>query len=123
MGWLDAWERRAREAIQQPRAEPLPVAKSPPRPAPEIKTVWIQTAYASSETGDPGAATVGYYSVSDGMVTMHDEGGKPTGKAKHLGPNDNPRVIAGRLTKAAWLKERGESNFNRRLSYPRAGCA
>ncbi len=44
-------------------------------------------------------------------------------KSCKLGPDDNPHVIAGRLTRERWLKAKGESDFNRRLVYPSSGVA
>ena len=41
------------------------------------------------------------------------------------GPNDcdDPRKVAGRLTKEAWMKRARESTFNRPLRYPKIGLA
>jgi hypothetical protein len=117
MGWLDALERRARQAVGVVPAAPAP-ARQPakPQPTPVIKTVWMQTAPARSPDY-PGAAEPGFYSVTDGVLTMHDESGKPTGQRQQLGPADDPHRIAGRLRLEAWRKATGESNFNRRLDY------
>ena len=120
--WLDAIERRAREAIGT-LAEPVPaprIAKSA-GPKPEIKTVWVQT--ARPRNGDAGAAEPGFYSVADGVVTMHDMDGKPTGKSSELGPNDDPQQVAHAMARDAWLSTRGETNFNRRLHYQTEGLA
>src|SRR5690348_17151276 len=115
MGWLDAWERRAREAIGKPEAvAPLLPAPRMPRPKPKLEHVWITTR-PGREDGDPGEARCGYFSVEDDVVTMRDENGKALGKSKELRPNDDPRVIAGRMTREAWLKDAGESDFNRTL--------
>lgn len=57
--------------------------------------------------GDCGEAGVGFYSVTDGVLTMRDEKGKPTGKEYRLGPGDNEKVIASRLAKQAWSATRG----------------
>jgi hypothetical protein len=118
MTWLDALLDRGREAktAHAPHVTlPKPVVARAPRPKPEIKTVWMQTR-APRDEGDPGAAEPGFYSVADGVVTMHDENGKPTGQRQELGPNDDPHLIAGRLKRAAWLNT--NSDFNRRLRYP-----
>ena len=122
MNWLEAIERRAREAVGIPDAKlersPRPVHVDIPEP--EIKTVWVQTRAPTGE-GDPGGAEVGFYSVLDGVLTMHQEDGSPTGQKQRLGEGDDPHQVAGRLKKA-WTKAI-ESDFNRRLNYPRAGYA
>jgi hypothetical protein len=118
MNWLDALERRAREAI---KPAPTPQRQLPVRPLaqPDIKQVWVQT--AAPRDGDAGAVEPGFYSVADGAVTMHDETGKPNGQRQQLGPGDDPHMVAGRMKRAAWIQARGESNFNRPLHYQRAG--
>lgn len=123
MGWLDALERRAREAVGVVPAAPGP-ARQPakPQPTPVIKTVWVQTA-APASPEDPGAAEPGFYSVTDGVLTMHDESGKPIGKPYRLNEGDNPHIITGRLKLEAWRKEQGAANFNRRLTYQPIGIA
>jgi hypothetical protein len=40
-----------------------------------------------------------------------------------LGPDDEPRVVAGHLTRARWLKTDVGTDFNRPLHYPRSGIA
>jgi hypothetical protein len=120
MGWLDALERRGREAIR---------GESPPVPAPrrtlnepsEIKQVWVQTAPARN--GSPGAAAAAFYSVSDGILTMHDDHGKPTGQTQAIGKNDDPKRDAARLKLSALAAVRGNSNFNRPLNYQPSGIA
>jgi hypothetical protein len=49
--------------------------------------------------------------------------GKPAGKKYKLQPGDDPKTVAARLTKEAWMKRARESNFNRPLRYPRIGLA
>lgn len=83
--------------------------------------VWVQTRAPFSS--DPGGCEAGYYSVADGVVTMRDENGKAVGKSRALGPGDDARQIAGRLTREAWLSRIGESNFNRRIEYTKWGAA
>jgi hypothetical protein len=90
---------------------------------PEIQTVIISTCYARPELGDPGAVEIGYYFVSGRDLTMCDESGKPMARPRRLGPDDDPRVIAGRLTRERWLKSDGGSGFNRQLSYSPSGIA
>ncbi|SHM40833.1 hypothetical protein [Bradyrhizobium lablabi] len=120
--WLDALQRRGLEAIGKPDV-PQPASPRIARPsAPlEIKTVWVQTAPPSN--GDAGAVEPGFYSIADGVVTMHDESGKPTGKTGLVGVGEDPRRVAHRLAREAWLANRGEGNFNRRIDYPRGNFA
>jgi hypothetical protein len=122
MGWLDALERRAREAVGVVPAAPAP-ARQPakPQPAPAIKSVWVQTS-APIGPGDPGAAEPAFYFVSDGVLNLCDEQGKPSGKSVAVGSGDDPRRIAGRLKLEAWQKEQG-GGFNRRLSYQPSSVA
>ncbi|MEH2517790.1 hypothetical protein V1279_003363 [Bradyrhizobium sp. AZCC 1610] len=118
MGWLDALERRAREATGI--APIAPVRATPTRAKPEVKSIWVQTA-APIGPGDPGAAEPAFYFVSDGVLDLCDEQGKPSGKSVALGSNDDPRRIAGRLKLEAWQKEQGTGNFNRRFHYSHSG--
>jgi hypothetical protein len=121
MGWLEALERRAREAVGS-----VPVASTParqpakPRSNPVIKSVWVQTA-APIGPRDPGAAEPAFYFVSDGELTLCDENGKPTRHTHQLKPDEDPRRIAGRLKKAAMALT--HSDFNRALNYPTVGVA
>jgi hypothetical protein len=113
MGWLDNWI-----AELAPPA-PLPTKHvTKPRPKPVIKTVCPQT--RAPRNGDAGECAIGRYSVSDSVLTMHDEAGKP-GKTYRLGPNDSERVVASRLTLEAYKVATPE--FNRPLNYPRYGIA
>jgi hypothetical protein len=81
----------------------------------EIKSVWITTVLPRGD--DPGAGEFGYYRVVDSVLQMVDESGKPAGKKFKLEPGDDPKTVAARLTKEAWMKRGGESNFDRPLRY------
>ncbi|MEH2627080.1 hypothetical protein V1292_005135 [Bradyrhizobium sp. AZCC 1719] len=83
---------------------------------PEIKSVWVQTA-APRLPEFPGAVEQGFYFVTDGLLTMCTENGKPIGKPYRLQEGDKPHRIAGRLRLQAWQQERGNSDFNRPLRY------
>lgn len=121
-GWTDLLLGRAKEAQRVEPVAPTPLPRVvQPRAKPEIKTVWVQT--ARPRNGDAGAAEPGWYSVFDGVVTMHDAGGKPTGKTGHLTPGEDPHKVAHRLAREAVMKMRGESDFNRPLHYDRSGYA
>ena len=112
MGWLDALERRAREAVGNvPAAHPP--ARQPPKPQsiPVIKTVPVQT--AAPFRGSPGAITVGYF------VVMHDESGKPTGMRMPAG--EYPRQVAYLMTRESWKAK--APDFNRQLNYRPLGLA
>jgi hypothetical protein len=88
----------------------------------EIKSVWITTVLPSDR--DPvGAVEVGYYKVENGILQMVTEAGKPAGKKYKLQPGDDPKTIAARLTKEAWMKRARESNFDRPLRYGPLGIA
>jgi hypothetical protein len=90
---------------------------------PEIRSVIIQAAYADPERGDPGAVEVGYYIVNGRDLTMTDENGRPMAKPRRLAADEDPHVIAGRLTRERWLKTDGGNNFNRPLKYQPLGIA
>jgi hypothetical protein len=89
---------------------------------PEIKTVWVQTA-APRPPDYHGGVEQGFYFVTDGMLTACTEAGRPIAKPYKLAANDDPHVIAGRLTRERWLKTGGGSDFNRRIVMPRWGIA
>ena len=117
MSWLDTLLDRGLEAM-----EPAGVAAPIARPAPEIKEVCFQTRAPRGE-GDLGEIAAAFYSVADGVLTMHDEDGKATGATYRLRSDEDPRKVAGRLGKDAWSKARGESDFNRPLGYDPLGNA
>jgi hypothetical protein len=89
---------------------------------PEIKTVWVQTV-APRLPEYPGAAEQGFYFVTDGLLTMCTESGKPIGKPYSLEEGDDPHRIAGRLRFQAWSKDKEGSDFNRRIVYRPFGIA
>jgi hypothetical protein len=112
MDWLDVLLERGNEAKQQ--AEPAAAPRV-------VLTVWVQT--RPPRNGDMGSAEAGHYFVADGVVVMCSEAGKPNGKTHVLAAGEDPRQIAGRLRRRAWLAEQGESDFNRPLGYARLGNA
>jgi hypothetical protein len=125
LGWLDDWLGKLEEdKAPQPIARAVPAqnrTSQPRRLQPEIHEVRFQI--RGPLNGDAGRVEAGFYSVSDGVLTMRDAKGSPIGTEHRLGPDDNPKVIAARLGKEAWGKARGESDFNRPLNYPRWGIA
>jgi hypothetical protein len=118
MGWLDDWLTDL-GAAPVPRT-PAPLAKPTTPRQPEIKHVWFQTRRPVN-AADLGEIDVGFYSVADGVLTMHDADGKPTGKEQRLGEGDDAKMIACRLAKEAWFKGRGDGGFNRPLGYHNMG--
>jgi hypothetical protein len=120
MGWLQEWLNET-EAAASKKAAPIEPSESR-KAKPEIKEVWFQI--RPSHSGDMGAVEAAFYSVSDGALMMHDAKGMPTGKQFYLGPNDDPRMIAGRLGREVWLNAEGPtSDFNRPLHYSSAWIA
>jgi hypothetical protein len=117
MSWLDTLRERAMQARRL--ADPASMPAEPRQPKHEIKPVVVQTRFPRFP-GDPGGCEIGYYSVSDGVLTMRDE---PFGKGHQLAPNDDPHRIAGRLTLVAWNKANGDSDFTRPLNYRATGLA
>jgi hypothetical protein len=82
MCWLGELERRARDAVGNVPAAHAPISQpAKPQSKPDIKAVPVQTAAAVRR--QPWAITVGYYSVQDDVVVMHDEAGILTGKRQH----------------------------------------
>jgi len=119
MSWLETLLDRGLEAMQPAEdIAPAPIAK----PAAEIKSVWFQRR-APTNAKDLGEIDLGYYSIADGVLTMHDETGKPTGKVHRLAPDDNPYALASRIAWQAWRDRPGAGDFNRPLGYARFGVA
>jgi hypothetical protein len=87
----------------------------------EIKSVWITTVLPRGD--DPGAGEFGLYTVENGILQMVTEAGQPAGKKYKLQPGDDPKTVAGRLTKEAWMKRARESDFNKPLRYGPLGIA
>jgi hypothetical protein len=113
VNWLETLLDRGREAKGTASTDPLPVLQKPakPRAQPDIKAVSVQTAAPSGSS--PGAITVGYYSVEDDVVVMHDASGKPTGQRMPAG--EDPRQVAYLITRESWKAEKPD--FNRPLNY------
>jgi hypothetical protein len=120
MGWLEDWLTDLGGAAAPPGQHPITRAGEI-SPAAEIKSMWIQTRAPGTE--DFGEVAACFYSVSDGVLTMRDENGKPTGKEHRLGPGDDAKQIAGRLALQAIQSARGQTDFNRPLDYTQWGVA
>jgi len=131
MSWLDTLLDRGLEAMQP--AQEIALAPEP-QPEPEIKCAWFQT--RGPQNGDLGEVYPAYYSVADGVLTIHDESGKPLAtpdeieqlrfkerQKYRLRSGEDPHQAAGRLGRKAWIAARGESDFNRAISYGPLGNA
>jgi hypothetical protein len=80
-----------------------------------------------------GRVTIGYYTVADNLLTMTDAAGKPaedeTGKryTHKIGPGDDPRLIAARLTRELRKAFRGseapKAGFEGKIAYRKLGLA
>jgi len=113
MNWIDNLLDRGNKAKQLA----APAAAAAP---PVIKSVWVMTRLPL-DAGDPGAAEPGFYSVTAGVLTMHDKDGTPTGQTHRLAAGDDERQIAGRLKRQAWSRE--VPAFGRPLHYQPLGLA
>jgi hypothetical protein len=69
---------------------------------PEIKMVWVQT---RAPRGDVGGCEAAWYVVEDGVLSMRDEDGKPTGQTHRLEPGEDSEGDRG-SNEAAGLAER-----------------
>jgi hypothetical protein len=85
-----------------------------------IKMVTVQTRECIE--GDAGEVARGFYFVTDDVLKMCDEDGRPTGKTYKLNPDDDARQVATRLLRQELLKQPA-SDFNRRITYQRIGVA
>jgi hypothetical protein len=109
---------------------------SKPEDKPEVHQVVVDIAMPSPRL-PAGQSALGYYTVVDGLLTMTCPQGKAAEDAegktyKHkLEPNDDARVIAGRLTKQLRSALRGDrppgfggsgggGGFNGPINYPKS---
>jgi hypothetical protein len=72
--------------------------------------------------GDAGEVVRAYYKVTDGVLRMCNEEGKPTGKSHRLGPKDDERRIARQFLREQMLRA-PRSDFNRPIRYKPYGVA
>jgi hypothetical protein len=99
---------------------------------PEVHQVTVIISNPTRE-GDTGRVTIGYYTVSDGVLTMTDGEGAPVRRRgsgelyKHkLEAGEGVGAIARRLTLSIFRSNTGRdgmAGFNRPLRYPIIGIA
>ena len=69
---------------------------------------------------DPGRVAEGFYVVVDNAVVMTDQDGKPLDDSKyHLGPKDDPRLIACVLTRRRSRTAGPVNGFDAPIRYPK----
>ena len=68
MSWIDKLETHGRKAAKE---------KKPAKPKPKVERVIVTIRPSDPETGDPGSARFGYYTVDGELLTMTDENGTP----------------------------------------------
>jgi hypothetical protein len=66
--WIDKLETHGRKAAKE---------KRPAKPKPKVERVIVTIRPSDPETGDPGSARIGYYTVEGELLTMCDENGAP----------------------------------------------
>ena len=118
MSWIDKLETHGRQAAKK---------KQPPEPKPKVERVIVTIRPGDPETGDPGAARFGYYTVEGDLLTMTDENGTPlkTDQDKLItavlaSPSDAHGVAASLVRKRA--RGDGRRGFEKgALRYPDGG--
>jgi|SRR5271170_6596899 len=88
----------------------------------DVKSVTVATRNPSGN--DLGSVEIGFYTLSDGLVTMTDCEGLPLRNANgdlmthRLGAGENHVTIAKRMRLKMWRDENDDGNgFNRRIDY------
>jgi hypothetical protein len=66
LSWIDKLETHGRQAAK---------AKKPAKPKPKVERVIVTIRPSDPETGDPGSARIGYYTVEGELLTLTDENG------------------------------------------------
>ena len=82
----------------------------------------VQIEPPDEEIGYPGRTAEGKFIYEDGTVTLTDHKGNPLKDyARKIGPDENPVVVARRLTKQFYLARRGKDrlDFKRHIHYPK----
>jgi hypothetical protein len=89
----------------------------------EIRKVRIQTAEPRGARY-PGAVEEGFYIVEDDSIVLTDKRGTPIDKhrlSRELNPGQDPHSIAAILLRQ-WKRPKN-SDFNRKIVYPKIGVA
>jgi hypothetical protein len=117
--WLDGLRERALQAKRL--AEPA--APDEPQQPKQIRSCRVETR-GPSGPGDPGAVEEVFFFIDGGELTLCDRDGAASRNSKphRLAAGEDERRIAGRLWLQVW-RSNDESNFNRRIIYPRSGVA
>ena len=66
MSWIDKLESHGRKAAKE---------KRPAKPKPVVCQVIVTTRPSDPDSGDPGSARIGYYTVEGELLTLTDERG------------------------------------------------
>jgi hypothetical protein len=67
-GWIDKLESHGRQDAKK---------KQPAKPRPKVERVIVTIRPSDPDSGDPGSARFGYYTVEGELLTMTDENGTP----------------------------------------------
>jgi hypothetical protein len=97
---------------------------------PEVHSVWA-TVRRPMDENDLGQVTAGYYTLTDGVLTMTDSKGaavRDRSGEKYLRkiePGEDARAIASRLTIEIYRMLRGGTapGFGGPINYPKSGVA
>jgi hypothetical protein len=118
LSWIDKLETHGRKAAKE---------KQPAKPKPKVERVIVTIRPSDPETGDPGSARIGYYTVEGELLTMTDENGTPIKTDRDelvtavLEPGTDARAIAGVLTRRR-ARGSGMRGFEKgALRYPDEG--
>jgi hypothetical protein len=116
--WIDKLETHGRKAAKE---------KRPARPKAKVERVICTIRPSDPETGDPGSARFGYYTVEGELLTMTDENGTPLKNDQDqmitavLASPSDARAIAGVLTRNR-SRGSGMRGFEKgALKYPDGG--
>jgi hypothetical protein len=112
--WIDRLESHGRKAAKK---------KQPAKPKPKVERVIVTIRPSDPETGDPGSARIGYYTVDGDLLTLCDENGTPI-------KNDQDQMITATLehpsdahgVAASLTRNRSRGGFEKgALRYPDEG--
>jgi hypothetical protein len=111
MSWIEKLSEHGKKQKQKKSSPPSATPATPP-------TVhWCCVSVRpSNESGDPGEIAEGHYTITDGMIVLTDQDGRPLAEAKAEAMADgvDPRRIAQRMLRNLWNKG-GRGGFWRQL--------